>query len=192
MWHAKGLRQSIKAWAKNQTLGFAMAVAFGVITVIGVLGWAYDEFFKHERPMVEISNAALGGPLLIDDNGLNVKVTTPLENTSGTLAIMKAQDERCDGLQRRVRTGDAVTRTLFHGPESIPLTTLAPLVISCVVYQSVFGRTFYRSAYANMIMKPICNAARICNGGPVPFRPVVINADQLMFAPRFDADAGVE
>ena len=120
-----------------------MAVVFGVITVIGVLGWAYDEFFKHERPMVEISNAALGEPLLIDDNGLNVKVTTPLENTSGTLAvtavdsklflvidhspkdaIMKAQDERCDGLQRRVRTGDAVTRTLFHGPESIPLTTL--------------------------------------------------------------------
>ena len=116
-----------------------MAVVFRVITVIGVLGRAYDEFFKHERPMVEISNAALGGPLLIDDNGLNVKVTTPLENTSGTLAItavdsklflvidhspkdaiMKAQDERCDGLQRRVRTGDAVTRTYSTDQNRFP------------------------------------------------------------------------
>ena len=67
-----------------------------------------------------------------------------------------------------------------------------PLVISCVVYKFVFGRTFYRSAYTNMIIKPIGNAAQICNGGPVPFRPVVINADQLMFAPSFDADARVE
>jgi hypothetical protein len=82
--------------------------------------------------------------------------------------------------------------TAAFQPNSTGEMEFAPVVLSCVVYKSVSGRTFYRSAYANEIMMPICDAALHCNGGPVPFRPGLINTDQLMFAPSFDAEARVE
>jgi hypothetical protein len=231
MWHARTLRQKIRAWAANKPLLFFLTVAGIILAAMALGGWGYDEFFKHERPLVEISNASLGGPLSIDDHGLSVNVTTPLQNTSNIPAvtavdsklflvtdhhpkpgIIKAQDELCDDLQRRVRNNAGMTRTLFHGPESYPMTTgvsvsakelneavrklnqnsIEPIVISCVVYKSVFGRTFYRTAYANMIMKPVCDAAQHCSGGAVPFRTGVINPEQLMFVPSFEAEARVE
>jgi hypothetical protein len=240
MWHARTPRQKIRAWAANKPLLFILAIVGTILTAVALVGWSYDEFFKRERPLVEISNASLGGPLSIDDHGLSVMVTTPLQNTSNIPAvtavdsklflvtdqhpkpgIIKAQDELCDDLQQRVRNDKVLTRTLFHGPEPYPMTTgvsvsakeldgavrklneiikppdspdkdIEAIVISCVVYKSVFGRTFYRSAYANMIMKPVCGAAQHCSGGPVPFRPGVINPEQLMFVPSFEAEARVE
>ena len=52
VWHAKTFGRRIKTWAKNQTLSFVLAVVFGLITTVGVVGWVYDEFFKHATPVV--------------------------------------------------------------------------------------------------------------------------------------------
>jgi len=240
MWHARTLRQKIRAWAANKPLQFILAIAATFLAVVALCGWVYDEFFKHERPLVEISNASLGGPLSIDDHGLYVGVRTRLENTSNVPAvtavdsrlifvtdshpkdaIIRAQDQLCDDLQQRIRNDKVTTGTLFHGPELYPLTTgvnaganelteaarkftaanyppstnerfFIPLVVSCVVYKSAFGWTYYRSAYANMILGAYCNAAKLCSTGPIPLRAGVINPDQLVLAPSFEAEARIE
>jgi hypothetical protein len=51
-WHAKGFWRRIKAWAKNQTLGFVLALIFGSAGLIALGGWVYDEFVKHPAPVV--------------------------------------------------------------------------------------------------------------------------------------------
>jgi hypothetical protein len=45
-WHAKTFRRRLKAWAKNQTLGFTLSIIFGSATLIGLGVTIHVEFFK--------------------------------------------------------------------------------------------------------------------------------------------------
>jgi len=92
------------------------------------------------RPWLQIKGQRLASPLTIDDKGLRVDFTTPLENTSELPAIaavksklffvtydskpeqavMEEQDKLCDDLQQGIVNGDIPTRTFFHGPDTFP------------------------------------------------------------------------
>jgi hypothetical protein len=58
-YHAKTLKQKLRAWARNDTLLFGLTVLGIVIGVIALGGWAYDEFIKKPR----LPTAAIPSPV---------------------------------------------------------------------------------------------------------------------------------
>jgi hypothetical protein len=76
-YHANTLKQKLKAWARNNTLMFVLAVigAVGTVaTVIALGGWVYDEFLKktaHVAPRVgflQLENYWFRPQKLVSDN----------------------------------------------------------------------------------------------------------------------------
>jgi len=61
-WHAKTLKQKIKAWARNQTVVFVLAVVGACASIAGVIGWAYDEFRKSAPPKALVTDTVTAVP----------------------------------------------------------------------------------------------------------------------------------
>jgi hypothetical protein len=55
--HAEGLGRKIRAWARNNTIIFALTILFGVVSVVSLCGWAFDEFVKRPTGMPTAAQA---------------------------------------------------------------------------------------------------------------------------------------
>jgi hypothetical protein len=64
MWHAKTLKNKVRAWARNKTLSFVLTVfgGLGVFLTFGI--WVYDDFIKVKAvaPARSTGSATTSGP----------------------------------------------------------------------------------------------------------------------------------
>jgi hypothetical protein len=79
MWHAKTLKNRLRAWARNKTLGFIITV-FSVFLTLGI--WVYGEFIRTKTvvPAHNTGNATTSGPNspAVSGDGNNVTYSEPL------------------------------------------------------------------------------------------------------------------
>jgi hypothetical protein len=85
MWHAKTLKQRLRAWAKNKTFSFVLAVISVLLGIPALASFVYDNFIKSSPAVVQPLNAGsatTSGPQspAITGNGNSVTYGEPDTN----------------------------------------------------------------------------------------------------------------